>query len=408
MEHVKKIIVSIKFSKIAIELGELVSEGREIYFKYYTDFIAKGLEISPIKLRLNTAINKAEVIPFEGLFGVFSDSLPDGWGKLLLDRSLTAKGVDITNMTMLDRLAFVGSKGMGALMYKPEIDEGIYKQFEFELDNIAKATNQIISGSSIEILDKLYILGSSSGGARPKILVGYNPKTQHIIGTEKDLPSNYEHWIIKFPSLSDRPDIANIEYAYYKMAVDSGIEMSECKLFKGKTGQVYFGTKRFDRIGNNRLHMHSAAGMMHDDFRLSNLDYGHIMDCAFRLERDVNAYEKILRLAAFNVFANNRDDHSKNFSFLMDENGKWKVAPAYDLTFSSSGHGMHSTMVSGESANPNKQHLMELANYFKIKNAKSIIDQVQEVVNNWKSYAKKYNVSTDSKNRIEKMIGKKS
>ncbi len=408
MEHVKKIIVSIKFSKIAIELGELVSEGREIYFKYYTDFIAKGLEISPIKLRLNTAINKAEVIPFEGLFGVFSDSLPDGWGKLLLDRSLTAKGVDITNMTMLDRLAFVGSKGMGALMYKPEIDEGIYKQFEFELDNIAKATNQIISGSSIEILDKLYLLGSSSGGARPKILVGYNPKTQHIIGTEKDLPSNYEHWIIKFPSLSDRPDIANIEYAYYKMAVDSGIEMSECKLFKGKTGQVYFGTKRFDRIGNNRLHMHSAAGMMHDDFRLSNLDYGHIMDCAFRLERDVNAYEKILRLAAFNVFANNRDDHSKNFSFLMDENGKWKVAPAYDLTFSSSGHGMHSTMVSGESANPNKQHLMELANYFKIKNAKSIIDQVQEVVNNWKSYAKKYNVSADSKNRIEKMIGKKS
>ena len=408
MEHVKKIIVSIKFSKIAIELGELVSEGREIYFKYYTDFIAKGLEISPIKLRLNTAINKAEVIPFEGLFGVFSDSLPDGWGKLLLDRSLTAKGVDITNMTMLDRLAFVGSKGMGALMYKPEIDEGIYKQFEFELDNIAKATNQIISGSSIEILDKLYLLGSSSGGARPKILVGYNPKTQHIIGTEKDLPSNYEHWIIKFPALSDRPDIANIEYAYYKMAVDSGIEMSECKLFKGKTGQVYFGTKRFDRIGNNRLHMHSAAGMMHDDFRLSNLDYGHIMDCAFRLERDVNAYEKILRLAAFNVFANNRDDHSKNFSFLMDENGKWKVAPAYDLTFSSSGHGMHSTMVSGESANPNKQHLMELANYFKIKNAKSIIDQVQEVVNNWKSYAKKYNVSADSKNRIEKMIGKKS
>ena len=317
-------------------------------------------------------------------------------------------GVDITNMTMLDRLAFVGSKGMGALIYKPEIDEGIYKQFEFELDNIAKATNQIISGSSIEILDELYLLGSSSGGARPKILVGYNPKTQHIIGTEKDLPSNYEHWIIKFPALSDRPDIANIEYAYYKMAVDSGIEMSECKLFKGKTGQVYFGTKRFDRIGNNRLHMHSASGMMHDDFRLSNLDYGHIMDCAFRLERDVNAYEKILRLAAFNVFANNRDDHSKNFSFLMDENGKWKVAPAYDLTFSSSGHGMHSTMVSGESANPNKQHLMELANYFKIKNAKSIIDQVQEVVNNWKSYAKKYNVSADSKNRIEKMIGKKS
>jgi len=406
MEHVKKIIVSIQFGKNEIELGELVSEGRDIYFKYYTDFINKGIEISPLKLKLNTIINKADTIPFDGLFGVFADSLPDGWGKLLLDRALTAKGIDISNMTMLDRLAFVGSKGMGALIYKPEIEDGMHKQFEFELDNIAKATHQIISGTSIEILDELYILGGSSGGARPKILVGYNPKTQHIIGTEKDLPSNYEHWIIKFPSSSDSTDIANIEYAYYKMAIDAGIEMSECKLFKGKSGQVYFGTKRFDRIGNNRLHMHSAAGIMHDNFRLSNLDYGHIMDCAFTLERDVSVYEKILRLAAFNIFAHNRDDHSKNFSFLMDENGKWKVAPAYDLTFSSSGHGMHSTMVSGESANPTKKHLIELANYFKIKNASKIIDQVQTVIYNWKDYAKQCKVSNDSKNRIQKVIGK--
>ena len=408
MEHVKKIIVSIQFSKNEIELGELVSEGRAIYFKYYTDFITKGIEISPLKLKLNTSINKADTIPFDGLFGVFADSLPDGWGKLLLDRALTAKGIDISNMTMLDRLAFVGSKGMGALIYKPEIDDEIHKEFEFELDNIAKATHQIISGTSIEILDELYILGGSSGGARPKILVGYNPKTQHIIGAEKDLPIGYEHWIIKFPSSSDKADIANIEYAYYKMAIDAGIEMSACKLFKGKSGQEYFGTKRFDRIGNNRLHMLSAAGMMHDNFRLSNLDYGNVMDCAFLLERDVRAYEKVLRIAAFNVFAHNRDDHSKNISFLMDENGNWKVSPAYDLTFSSSGHGMHSTMVSGESANPTKQHLMELAIYFKIKNASAIIDQVQEVIYNWKDYAVQCKVSTDSKNRIQKVIGKKS
>jgi len=407
MEHVKKIIVSIQFSKNEIELGELVSEGRDIYFKYYTDFITKGVEISPLKLKLNTGINKVDAIPFDGLFGVFADSLPDGWGKLLLDRALTAKGIDISNMTMLDRLAFVGSKGMGALIYKPEIDDGIHKQFQFELDKIAKATHQIISGTSIEILDELYILGGSSGGARPKILVGYNPKTQHLIGAEKDLPIGYEHWIIKFPSSSDKADIANIEFAYYKMALDAGIEMSACKLFKGKSGQVYFGTKRFDRIGNNRLHMHSAAGMMHDNFRLSNLDYGNVMDCAFLLERDVRAYEKVLRIAAFNVFAHNRDDHSKNISFLMDENGNWKVAPAYDLTFSSSGHGMHSTMVSGESANPTKQHLMELANYFKIRNASAIIDQVQAVIFNWKDYAVQCKVGTDSKNRIQKVIGRK-
>lgn len=408
MEHVKKLIVSIQFTENAIEIGELVSQGRDIYFKYYNDFITKGIEISPLKLKLNKEIHQADAVPFDGLFGVFADSLPDGWGKLLLDRSLSAKGINSSDLTMLDRLAFVGNTGLGALTYKPEKEEEKQIGFKFELDNIAKATHQILSGTSTEILDELYILGGSSGGARPKILVGYNSKTQDIIATEKELPPHYDQWIIKFPSSTDRADIANIEYAYYKMAIDAGIEMSECKLFKGKSGQVYFGTKRFDRIGNNRLHMHSAAGMMHDNFRLSNLDYGHVMDCAFQLERDVRAYEKILRLAAFNIFAHNRDDHSKNISFLMDEKGNWKVAPAYDLTFSSSGHGMHSTMINGESANPNKQHLMALANYFKVKNANAIIDHVQAVIYNWKLYAKQCKVSADSVSRIQKVIGKKA
>jgi serine/threonine-protein kinase HipA len=302
----------------------------------------------------------------------------------------------------------VGSNGAGALKYKPEIIDEKQKLFGLELDAIAIASHQILTGTSVEILDELYLLGGSSGGARPKILVGYNPNTQHIIGSIKDLPAGYEHWLIKFPSSSDWQDIANIEYAYYKMAIDAGIEMSDCKLFKGKSGKVYFGTKRFDRIGNKRLHMHSAAGIMHDNFRLSNLDYGHIMDCAFKLERDVKVYEKVLRIAAFNVFAHNRDDHSKNISLLMDEHGNWKLAPAYDITFSSSSHGMHSIMVSGESANPTKQHLLELANYFKIKNAEKIIDQVQATIYNWKIYAKQCKVTTDSKNRIEKVIGKKS
>jgi len=408
MGQVKKIIVSILFNEEEIELGELVSDAKDIYFKYYADFIKRGLEISPFKLKLNSEINKSDAIPFDGLFGVFADSLPDGWGKLLLDRALTAKSVDIDDMTMLDRLSYIGSNGMGALIYRPEIKDESHQEFKLELDEIAKATNQIITGTSTDVLDELYKLGGSSGGARPKILVGYNSISQHLIGVEKTLPIDYKHWLIKFPSSSDRLDIANIEYAYYKMALDAGIEMSESKLFKGKSGKAYFGTKRFDRIGNKRLHLHSAAGIMHDNFRLSNLDYGNLMDCAFKLEQDVRAYEKILRLAAFNVFAHNRDDHSKNFSFLMDAQGSWKVAPAYDLTFSSSGHGMHSTMVAKESANPTKKHLMQLADYFKVKNASSIIDQVQNVIYNWKMYANECEVSTESKNRIAKVIGQKS
>jgi len=404
MEHVKNLIVSIQFDGAEMELGELVSDSRQIYFKYYPDFIKKGLEISPIKLKLNNIVNRANEVPFDGLFGVFADSLPDGWGRLLLDRALTAKGVSIGEITPLDRLAFVGSNGMGALIYRPERPLESTGAFEIELDEIANATRLIISGAATDVLDELNKLAGSSGGARPKILVGYDPLTGHLIGNEKVMPLNYEHWLIKFPSSLDAPDIANIEFAYHKMALDAGIEMSKSKLFEGKSGNAYFGTKRFDRSGNNRLHLHSAAGMMHDNFRLSTMDYGHLMDCAFTLEKDVRAYEKILRLAAFNVFANNRDDHSKNVSFLMDAKGAWEMAPVYDLTFSYSGHGMHSTMVAGESTNPSKKHLVELADYFKMKNAETIIDEVRSIVHNWEKYAVSSGVSRELKNSIQKVI----
>jgi serine/threonine-protein kinase HipA len=407
MEHVKKIIVSICLDHKEIEVGELISAGKSIYFKYYPSFVKSGVEISPIKLKLNNEVNNAGPVPFDGLYGVFADSLPDGWGKLLLDRALAAKGINIEEITMLDRLAYIGSNGMGALVYKPAMAEETKITFDVELDEIAKATQLIIKGTATDVLDELFKLGGSSGGARPKILVAYNPKTKHIIGTENNLPKHYEHWLIKFPASMDSKDIANIEFAYYKMALDAGIEMSESLLFKSKSGKAYFGTKRFDRDGNKKIHLHSAAGIMHDDFRYSNLDYGNLMDCAFQLEKNTHAYEKILRLAAFNVFAHNRDDHSKNFAFLMDAKGVWKVAPAYDLTFSSTGQGMHSTMVAKESINPTKKHLMELVNYFKIKNGNAIIEQVQTVVYNWKTYAEEAEVSTASKNKIAKVICKK-
>ena len=150
--------------------------------------------------------------------------------------------------------------------------------------------------------------------------------------------------------------------------------------------------------------MHSASGLLHDNFRLSNLDYGHLMDCAFQLENHVGAYTKVLRLAAFNVYGHNLDDHSKNFSFLMDSRGFWKLAPAYDLTFSSSSHGMHSTMVAGESKYPGKKHLLDLAQNFSVKNPNEIINKVRDVLSNWKKYAEESGVSKDSTNLIGKTI----
>jgi serine/threonine-protein kinase HipA len=396
--------VALELGGTTTNVGELVASNKKIFFKYAPEFIATHLQISPFRLPLSDAIVSANNYPFDGLFGVFSDSLPDGWGKLLLDRNLLSKGFDLNSINPLDRLAYLGKNGMGALTYQPNFETDSEINQYLELDAIATEMNLVLEGESTSIIDELYQLGGSSGGARPKIMVGYNPETNHILFGNQILPSGYEHWIIKFPSSFDRKDIANIEYAYHLMAKEAGIEMADCKLFQGKSGNYYFGTKRFDRIGNKRLHMHSASGLLHDNFRLSNLDYGHLMDATFRLERSVLAYEKILKLAAFNLYTHNRDDHSKNFSFLMNEKGIWQLAPAYDLTFSISSHGFHSTLIAGEGKSPTKEHLLNLAKNFSMKQPKKLIDEVKESISNWNYFAQQSGVSKESQRNIEKTL----
>jgi len=404
MTGVEKLIVSISLGRQEIELGELVSLRKKIYFKYYPEFIDRGIQISPFKMPLSDKLLSADTEPFDGLFGVFSDSLPDGWGQLLLNRALSSRGILLSQISPMDRLAYVGLGGMGALIYRPEIGPKYDSKGKLELDSIALQVNHVLEGTSSDVIEELFALGGTSGGARPKIFAGYNPATDNLIHGSADLPDGSEHWIIKFPSSSDPIDIANIEYAYYKMALDAGIEMNQCRLFTGDSGKEYFGTRRFDRVDGQHLHMHSASGLMHDNFRLSNMDYGHLMDCAFKLENHVTAYEKVLRLAAFNIYAHNRDDHSKNFSFLMDHDGDWRLAPAYDLTFSSSSHGLHSTMIAGESKTPGRKHLLELAKHFSMKNPNEIIDRVQDTISNWSKYAINNGVETSSMNLIKKTI----
>lgn len=406
MAGINKLFVSLLLEGNSFEVGELVLSDQKIYFRYNSDFLKTGLNLSPIKLPFTGDIVSADKQPFDGLFGLFNDSLPDGWGRLLLDRSLSAKGIDISRITPLDRLAYVGSHGMGALIYRPEIKPEKTTGFVPELDLLAAEINHILQGTSSEIIEELFILGGSSGGARPKIFVAYNPVTDDLLHGAGNIPEGYEEWIIKFPSSSDNREIANIEFAYHKMALLAGIEMSECSLFKGKSGQVYFGTKRFDRVAGKRLHTHTASGLMHDNFRISTMDYGHLMDCAFRLEKNVKAYEKVFRLAAFNVYSHNRDDHSRNFSFLMNAKGEWQFAPAYDLTFSYSGYGFHSTMIAGESKNPGRKELMKLATHFGLKNAGLIIEGVQEAISQWGAIAREYEITGETRNAIQTAMDK--
>lgn len=400
----KRVIVSLNWGDTQQEVGELVGQGTNIFFRYRDSFLGSGLLISPIHLPLGGGTHRAQTTAFDGLFGVFGDSLPDGWGRLLLDRVLQERG-RLGDIDTLDRLCYVGDRGMGALSYRPANDYPSRPQLDqIQLDQLAAASQSILSEGTSDTIDDLLVAAASSGGARPKIVVGYNEATEQLMPYAPAMPSGFDAWMIKFPALNDPADIAQAEYAYHLMAVDAGIEMSACRLFTGRSGRKYFGTRRFDRIGNQRLHLHSASGLLHDNFRLSQMDYGHLMDAAFQLEKQMSAYHKVLRLAAFNVFAHNRDDHSKNFSFLMSSDGTWRMAPAYDLTFSQTAHGQHSTTVAKEGKHPTAAHLLELARTFQVPDARTLIDQVKTVVSDWPTYAARTGVGRVSAQRIQKNI----
>jgi serine/threonine-protein kinase HipA len=406
MKKVQKLFIKLDIEGHSLEVGELIRVEKLIYFRYNKEFLTSGLNLSPIKLPFNQEIHTGPAEPFDGLHGVFNDSLPDGWGRLLLDRSLSARGIRISEISPMERLAHVGTGGMGALTYHPGITGDTIPNHSIDLDNIEREMKLILKGSSSEILEELVKLGGSSGGARPKVLVSYHPENDSLIYDEADISQGYEPWMIKFQSSQDHPEISKIEYAYYRIALQAGIEMADSRLFEGRSNNFYFGTKRFDRNASGRLHIHSAAGLMYDNFRTSTMDYGHLMDCAFRLEKHVDAYKKVLRLAAFNVYSHNTDDHSKNFSFLMNAKGAWRFAPAYDLTFSNSGYGVHNTMIAGESMRPGKKHLLALANHFGVKEGNEIIEEVRTAISNWSSIAKNIDLSKASIQSIQSELNR--
>ena len=400
----KRINVSIRLTENEILVGTLILDNRLVAFKYDDDFLELGMNISPFKLKYTNEIQVSTPDPFHGIFGVFDDSLPDGWGMLLLNRALAQKGLSLNDINILDQLAYIGNTGKGALIYRPAITNRENFSDTIDLDLLKTAMDEVYYGTSSEVIEELMSLGGSSGGARPKANVGYNPTTNEIIHGHDTLPTGFEHWIVKFPSSEDPRDIANIEYAYYKMALIANIPMSKCTLLESTRGLEVFATKRFDRVGNNRIHMHSMAGLTHDNFRLSNIDYGHIIDVAYQLEQSAAAREQVLRLAAFNVYSHNRDDHSKNFSWLMDQSGTWKMSPAYDLTYSSTSIDEHSTRVAGEGAKPGRNNLMELAREFSINKANDIIAEVQKAIAQWPTTAKECGVSKASSNRIQEKL----
>ena len=329
---------------------------RLVAFEYDNEWLATGFSISPFSLPLQKKVYLPKFEPFGGLFGVFNDSLPDGWGRLLVDRLLLKNNINPSEIDNLNRLAVVQESGMGALTYKPE-HRFETPQEASDYDKLAQECSKILESQSSDNLDELFKLGGSSGGARPKILTKING----------------EYWIIKFPSSQDPKYIGEQEYKYSLVAKDCGIKMSETKLFDSKICSGYFGIKRFDRENGKKVHMVSASGLLETSHRLPNLDYNILMKLTLELTKNYQDIEQLYRLMCFNVFAHNRDDHSKNFSFLYDENKKeWHLSPAYDLTYSSSFNGEHATTINGEGKNPSLEDILNVAKNIGIKEKQAL------------------------------------
>ena len=408
MRSVKAVKVSIHFGNSPQPVGRLAMRDRQIYFEYDQAFIQSGLEISPLRLPLQSGVQSFDANLFEGLPGVFNDSLADGWGRLLFDRFARSQGVLPADITPLDRLANVGSHALGALVFEPDYSADD-TQGDINLDNIAAQAQDVLDGTADDVLGELIALNGSSAGARPKALIGINNNLDHIIHGKYDLPEGYTPWIVKFPNSQDGLDAGALEYVYALMAKQAGIAMPDVHLFLAQRGAGYFAIKRFDRDGHKRYHMHTACGLLHSDFRTPSLDYEDLIALTGMLTRDVREVEKLYQLAVFNVLAHNRDDHSKNFSYLMGENGQWKLSPAYDLTFSSGPRGEQSTMVLGEGKNPQLEHLLKLAAAAKIKKdrAAEIIAATKSSLSQWSTLAKHHGVSDANIKLIQKKLNEK-
>lgn len=333
-------------------------ENRLAVFEYDGEWLRDGFSISPFSLPLEKKVFVPKIDPFEGLFGVFADSLPDGWGRLLVDRLMRRNGLNPQTIGSLERLAIVGNSGMGALTYRPVIlMENV--QGDLSLDEIAGECSRILNTESSENLDYLFAKGGSSGGARPKILTKVGE----------------EDWIIKFPSSDDSQNIGRQEYDYALCAQACGLNMEEVRLFPSNKTKGYFGTKRFDRRGKGeegKVHMVSAAGLLETSHRIPNLDYDILMKLTLQLTRSMEECEKLYRLMCFNVFAHNRDDHSKNFTYLYEEKAqRWILSPSYDLTYSNSLGGEHATTVNGNGVNPGMEDILAVAEKIGLNVAKS-------------------------------------
>jgi serine/threonine-protein kinase HipA len=386
-----------------IKVGRLARDRkRQILFEYDASFLGANLPISPFKLPLKSGV-VGPLSTLGGLMGVFDDSLPDGWGRLLIDRRAAELGVSAGSLTPLDRLTLVGARGMGALVYEPEtaIEDPIF----IKLSELAKETETVLKGASGADLERLIAVGGSPQGARPKVLIQLSPDGEVRFGA-RNIEPGFTAWLVKFRGPHDDASSAALEHSYFLMAKTAGIDVPRTQVLgKTKRDAGYFAIERFDRMGAVRHHTHTLGGLLDHPHGYPAFDYRDLLKVTRTLTRDEAAVAEMFRRACFNVFARNRDDHTRNFAFVMNEQGVWQAIPAYDLTFANGPGGEHSMLICGEGNAPQREHLLRLAKEGDLKRPEGIIDEVRAAIDRFKGFADEAEVPPKTRDTVAKALG---
>ncbi len=380
-------------------------------FSYDKNFLKSQIELSPITMPLSEQIYSFPNLnneTFHSLPGLLADSLPDKFGTNLLERYLAEQGRSINDISSVERLLYIGSRGMGALEYRPAKEYEKIKDDTVNIDELVKLAADILQKrknihikENSDTMKQIIKVGTSAGGAKAKAVIAWNKKTGDIRSGQVETGSGYEYWIIKFDGTSvedtkaDKRCYTRIEYAYYLMAKAAGIDMSECSIYK-ESGRFHFMTKRFDRIKETgeKIHMLSLGAIAHFDFNSpGSTSYEQAANVMYKLKLNQDEIEQLFMRMVFNVMARNQDDHVKNISFLMNRKGEWSLAPAYDITYAyipnSIWTGKHQMSINGKTENLTKQDIIDCGRHMNISNMriKNIIEKVETAIINWDKYA---------------------
>jgi serine/threonine-protein kinase HipA len=395
-------------------------------FEYAPEFVQTGLELSPIIMpaeasRIYRFVDHRNTSTFKGLPGLLADVLPDKYGNTLINQWLVKNNQPANSINPVETLCFIGQRAMGALEFEPTIPKDKGQSIRLEMNELIDITSKILSGrqefltnlqpEQEKSLQAILKIGTSAGGARAKALIAFNKETQEIRSGQANVPRGFEHYLIKFDGIEDEQfgtskGYGRVEMAYYKMAVDAGIEMMESELLV-ENGRAHFMTKRFDRLnGANKVHVQSFCALRHYDFNdISLYAYEDLFETMRLLVLPYPQAEQLYRRMVFNVIAKNCDDHTKNFAFTMDQSGEWSLSPAFDVCYayrpSSSWVSQHCLSVNGKRKNIEKADLLEVARKMNIKNANEIIDQIDQVISRWKDYANDQKVDPELRDTIQ-------